>query len=101
VSIEAEAETVYLIRCDHCTDLGLRDEACWHDWETDGPMVFSDPTRAAEFVTGTLVAEEGWTTDGEHHHCEPCSKLRPLVDPNPEPEPIPVIWGQIPLGADA
>lgn len=96
-----EAETVYLIRCDHCTDLGMGDEACWHSYETDSPMVFSDPIEAADFVMAVLVKEEGWTTDGEHYHCESCSKLRPLVEADPAPEPVPVIPGQIPLGADA
>jgi hypothetical protein len=96
-----EAEKAHLIRCDHCTDLGLGTEACWQDWETDAPMQFGDAEQALDFVRSELVKNEGWTTDGEHCHCVSCSKLRPLVDPNPEPEPIPVLRGQIPLGADA
>ncbi len=93
-----EAITLHQIRCDHCTDIGLGDDATWGDGETDAPMLFVDAGEAFNFVRTELIPDEGWTTDGTRHHCESCSKLFPLVDPDPAPEPVPVLPGQLALG---
>ena len=90
-----EAITLHQIRCDHCTDLNLGNDACWQT--DDGPMLFDTAAQALDCVRSELLGE-GWTTDGTRHHCESCSKLFPLVDPDPAPEPVPVLPGQLALG---
>jgi hypothetical protein len=60
-------------------------------------MLLDSPADAEEVVAG-LIKEEGWTTDGRRHHCGSCSKLFPLIDPDPLQEPVLVLPGQIALG---
>jgi hypothetical protein len=98
--VSIEPVTYYQAGCDHCPP-GMGDMVYWHDEDTQEPMLFSDAEEAHAYIVSTLVKEEGWTTDGDRYHCEPCSKLFPLIDPNPAPEPVPVLPGQIPLGGES
>jgi hypothetical protein len=61
-------------------------------WDDEGDPILFNPENVADALAA--AREQGWTTDGSKHHCESCSKLFPLVDLNPPPEPIPVIEGQ-------
>lgn len=94
-----EKITCFLIRCDGCGPLGA--DNGWpylENPDTEEPEHYADEDSAIFDAVG-----KGWTTDGKYHHCGSCSKNRPLSDPNaePDPEPIPVLRGQIPLGAKA
>lgn len=93
-----ELINLHMIRCDHCPP-GMGNDAYWQS--DDDPMLFDSVGQALDCLRTELLKNEGWTTDGEHHHCESCSKLFPLVDPNPAPEPVPVLPGQIPLGGES
>lgn len=92
-----EPVNLYMIRCDHCPP-GMGNDVYWQS--DDGPMLFNSAEQALDCLRTELLKNKGWTTDGEQHHCDSCSKLFPLVDPNPAPVPVPVLPGQIPLGGE-
>jgi hypothetical protein len=83
-----EKTTCYLVKCEGHEGWPYLED------EDENPIHFDNEEEALAYAR-----DEGWTTDGKIHHCESCSKNRPLTDPDAvvEPKPIPVIPGQVNL----